>query len=152
MPGRRSSLLPWIVAFKAVKTIALTALGLTLLFGIHRDAVEMVMRIAQAVHLPVTSRLFDLLFTFAVNTSPQKELTLAITALGYAVVIAVEGIGLHLRRPWARWFTMGVTASLIPLEVYEILQKQEPIRVLILVLNIAVVGYLWRRKEAFEGE
>ena len=149
MPDR-GSLLPWIVAFKAVKTVALTALGLTLLFGIHRDPVEMVMRIAQAVHLPVTSRLFDLLSAFAVNATPQKELTLAITALGYAVVIAVEGIGLHLRRAWARWFTIGVTGSLIPIEVYEILQKQEPIRVMILVLNIAVLVYLWRRKEAFE--
>jgi uncharacterized membrane protein (DUF2068 family) len=149
MPDR-GSLLPWIVAFKAVKTVALTALGLTLLFGIHRDPVEMVMRIAQAVHLPVTSRLFDLLSAFAVNATPQKELTLAITALGYAVVIAVEGVGLHLRRAWARWFTIGVTGSLIPLEVYEILQKQEPIREVILVLNIAVLVYLWRRKEAFE--
>jgi uncharacterized membrane protein (DUF2068 family) len=150
MPDDRSALLPWIVAFKAVKTIALTALGLTLLFGIHRDPVEVVMRIAQAVHLPVTSRLFDLLFTFAVNATPQKELTLAITALGYAVVIAVEGMGLHLRRAWARWFTIGVTSSLVPIEVYEILQRQEPIRVAILVLNVAVVAYLWRRKEAFE--
>ena len=149
MPDR-GSLLPWIVAFKAVKTVALTALGLTLLFGIHRDPVEMVMRIAQVVHLPVTSRLFDLLSAFAVNATPQKELTLAITALGYAVVIAVEGVGLHLRRAWARWFTIGVTGSLIPLEVYEILQKQEPIREVILVLNIAVLVYLWRRKEAFE--
>jgi len=150
MPNRGSFLLPWIVAFKAIKTLALTTLGLTLLFGIHRDPVEMAMRIAQAVHLPVTSRLFDLLFTFAVNATPQKELTLAITALGYAVVIAVEGVGLHLRRAWARWFTIGVTGSLIPLEMYEILQKQEPIRVVILVLNIAVLVYLWRRKEAFE--
>jgi uncharacterized membrane protein (DUF2068 family) len=150
MPGRRSSLLPWIVGFKAVKAIALMALGLTLLFGSHRDPVEMVMRIAQAVHLPVTSRLFDLLLTFAVEATPQKELTLAISALGYAVVIAAEGVGLHLRRAWARWFTIGVTGSLIPLEVYEILQKQEPIRAVILVLNIAVVAYLWRRKEAFE--
>jgi uncharacterized membrane protein (DUF2068 family) len=150
MPDRRSSLLPWIVAFKAVKALALTALGLTLLFGIHRDPVEVAMRIAQGVHLPVTSRLFDLLFAFAVNATPQKELTLAITALGYAVVITVEGVGLHLRRGWARWFTIGVTGSLIPLEVYEILQRQEPIRVAILVLNIAVVAYLWRRKEVFE--
>ena len=150
MPESRSSLLPWIVAFKAVKTIALTALGLTLLFGVHRDPVEVVMRIAQAVHLPVTSRLFDLLVTFAINATRRKELTLAITALGYAVVIAVEGVGLHLRRAWARWFTIGVTGSLIPLEVYEILQRQEPMRVAILVLNVAVVAYLWRRREAFE--
>jgi uncharacterized membrane protein (DUF2068 family) len=150
MPEGRSSLLPWIVAFKAVKAVALTALGLTLLFGVHRDPVEVVMRIAQAVHLPVTSRLFDLLVTFAINATRRKELTLAITALGYAVVIAVEGVGLHLRRAWARWFTIGVTGSLIPLEVYEILQRQEPMRVAILVLNVAVVAYLWRRKEAFE--
>lgn len=150
MADRRLSLLPWIVAFKAVKTIVLTALGATLLFSIHRDPVDAVMQIAQAVHLPLTSHVFDLVLNLAVQTTPTRELSLAITALGYAVVMGVEGIGLHLRRSWARWFTIGATGSLIPIEVYEIVRKLEPIRVVILLLNIAVVAYLWSRKEAFE--
>jgi uncharacterized membrane protein (DUF2068 family) len=122
----------------------------TLLFGIHSNPVDMVMRIAQAVHLPLTSHLLNLLLNLAVQATPKTELSLAITAFGYAVVIGTEGIGLYLRRSWARWFTIGATSSLIPIEMYEIVRKLAPIRVVILLLNIAVVAYLWRRKEAFE--
>jgi len=48
---RRSSLLPWIVAFKAVKAILLVGLGSALLLAIHRDPVGLVVQLAQAVHL-----------------------------------------------------------------------------------------------------
>jgi len=42
------------------------------------------------------------------------------------------------------------TGSLIPLEVYEIVREAHPLRVVILVLNIAVVVYLLRRRDVFE--
>ena len=57
---------------------------------------------------------------------------------------------MYLRCHWARWFTIGATSSLIPIEVYEVIHEPRPLRLSVLVLNIAVVGYLWRRKEVFE--
>ena len=56
MTSRTTSLLPWIVAFKAIKAALLTAFGVTVLFVIHRDPVDVVLQLAQAVHLPLTSR------------------------------------------------------------------------------------------------
>jgi len=147
---RGSSLLPWIIAFKAVKAALLTTLGIALLFAIHRDPVDVVVAIAQAVHLPLASRLLDRAFTLAVYATPAKEVGLAVTAFGYAILMGAEGIGLYLRRPWARWFTIGATSSLIPIEVYEIVREPRPLRVVILLLNLAVVWYLWQRKEVFE--
>jgi uncharacterized membrane protein (DUF2068 family) len=64
--------------------------------------------------------------------------------------MGTEGVGLYLRRGWARWFTIGATSSLIPIEVFEIVREPRPLRVAILVLNVAVVVYLWKRKEVFE--
>ena len=145
-----SSLLPWIVAFKAVKTTLLTSLGVTLLFAIHRDPIDLVNQIALAVHLPLTSRVFDQALNLALRVTPKNELVLAIAAFGYAALMATEGVGLYLRRPWARWFTIGATASLVPVEIYEIVREPHVLRVLILVLNLAVVAYLWKRKEVFE--
>jgi uncharacterized membrane protein (DUF2068 family) len=150
MTGRSASLLPWIVAFKALKSVLLTALGVTVLSTIHRDPVDLVVRIAQAVHLPVTSRLFDRAVTLASRATHRKEVAVAATAFGYAVVMGIEGVGLYLRRSWARWFTIGATGSLIPLEVYEIIREPRPLRMLVLLLNAGVVVYLWRRKEVFE--
>lgn len=150
MRGRSPSLLPWIVAFKGVKAILLTALGVTALLAIHRDPLDLVVQLALAVHLPVTSRLFDRAVTLALRATPKNEVAVAATAFGYAFVLGMEGLGLYLRRSWARWFTIGATSSLIPLEVYEIVREPRLVRVLVLLLNTGVVVYLWRRKEVFE--
>jgi uncharacterized membrane protein (DUF2068 family) len=147
--ARTSSVLPWIVAFKAIKAALLTALGVALLFAVHRDPVDLVLELAQAVHLPLTSRLFDRLLSLATRTTPTQEVAVALTTFGYAILIGTEGVGLYLRRPWARWFTIAATSSLMPIEVYEIVREPRALRVLILVLNVAVVVYLWRRREIF---
>ena len=150
MSGRTGSLLPWIVAFKAFKFVLLTALGVAVLSATHRDPVDLVVQIARAVHLPVTSRLFDRAVTLALRLTPKNEVAIAATAFGYACVMGIEGIGLYFRRRWARWFTIGATSSFIPFEAYEIIREPRLLRVLVLLLNAGVVLYLWRRKEVFE--
>jgi uncharacterized membrane protein (DUF2068 family) len=142
--------LAWIVAFKAVKSSLLTVLGVALLFSLHRDPVYLVWRAAEAVHLPLTSQIFDRVLDVAFKATPGKELGAAIAAFGYAVLMGAEGVGLYLRRSWARWFTIAATGSFIPVELYEIVREVRPLRVAILILNVAVVMYLWKRKEVFE--
>src|SRR5215470_13648020 len=136
-----------IIAFKAVKATLLSALGIGLLVSRHRDPVATVWSIAQAVHLPATSRAFARLTDLAFQITPGRTLSLAITAFGYAALMGSEGVALYLRRPWARWFTIIATSSLVPVELYEIFREVHPIRVVILVVNVGVVIYLWRRKE-----
>jgi uncharacterized membrane protein (DUF2068 family) len=144
------SALPLIIGFKAFKATTLTVVGVALLVTRHRDPVDLVLRLALAVHLPLTSALLDKALTFALGLSVGRQIALGVTALGYAVLMGSEGIALYLRRPWARWFTIGATSSLIPIELYEIVREPRPLRILILFLNLAVVVYLYRRKELFE--
>jgi uncharacterized membrane protein (DUF2068 family) len=118
--AQRSSLLPWVVAFKAFKTIVLTILGASLLVTRHDDPVDILARIALAVHLPFTSELLNRAMTAAARLTVAKQTALAITAFGYALLMGTEGIGLYLLKPWARWFTIIATSSLLPLEVYEL--------------------------------
>jgi len=143
-------LLPWIVAFKAFKALALIALGVALLAAHRTDPVDVLTRAALAVHLPITSSVFERAFRFAVNLTVRKEAALAATAFGYAALMGTEGVGLWLRKPWARWLTVIATSSLIPIEIYEILRELHLVRVLILIANVAVVVYLARRRELFE--
>jgi uncharacterized membrane protein (DUF2068 family) len=147
----RRNLLLWIVAFKAFKAVTLTVLGVVLLVARHRDPVDVLIRVALAVHLPLSSRIFDRTLRFALNLTVTKETALAITAFGYAALMSVEGVGLYLRKPWARWFTVGATSSLIPIEIYEIVREVHLVRVLILIANAGMVIYLVRRRELFEG-
>ena len=50
---------------------------------------------------------------------------LRFVTLTYAAVFAVEGVGLWMRRRWAEWLTTIITASLIPLEVWELIQQPQ---------------------------
>src|SRR5690348_2681055 len=117
MTARSSRVLPWLVAFKAFKAATLTALGAALLATRHGDPVDLLVRLALGVHLPITSVLFDRAVTLAAGLTIEQQTALAVTAFAYAALMATEGVGLYLRRAWARWFTIIATSSLIPLEV-----------------------------------
>ena len=151
-PVRRpTSLLAWIIAFKALKAITLLALGIALLATRHDDPVDLLMRGALAIHLSLTSTLFARALRFALNLSVGKQIALATTAFGYAVLMGSEGLALYLRKPWARWFTIGATSSLLPIELYEIVREVHPVRVIVLLANVAIVVYLFKRKELFQA-
>ena len=146
----RDTLLKWIIAFKALKTALLASLGVTLLVTRHRDPSDLLMRVAMTLHLPVTSHLVQRALAVAANLTVHRREALAATAFGYAMLLGTEGVGLHYRKPWARWLTIVATASLIPLEIYECIRELHLGRVLVLIVNILIVIYLARRKEIFE--
>jgi uncharacterized membrane protein (DUF2068 family) len=70
--------------------------------------------------------------------------TLAGGTLLYALLFAVEGMGLLWKRRWAEWLTVVATASFIPLEVWEVSHRPGVIKVLVLLVNVAVVWFLVR--------
>jgi uncharacterized membrane protein (DUF2068 family) len=73
----------------------------------------------------------------------------AVVALVYAIVEGVEAVGLWYGRRWAEYLTLIVTASLLPLEVYELAHHTTVFKVLAFVLNVAVVVYLLLAKRLF---
>jgi len=151
MSRHRPNLLAWIIAFKAFKAPTLVALGLALLLTRRADPVDLFVRLALAVHLPLTSRVLNRLLALVANLTVTRETTLAITAFAYAALMGAEGLALYLRKPWARWFTIIATSSLIPIAVYEIARKPHVTRVLVLVVNVAIVIYLWIRRDLLEA-
>lgn len=112
--SRQQGMLAWIIAFKAFKAVTLTVLGIVLLTTRHSDPVDLFVRLALAVHIPLTSRLLDRVLEFLANLTVTRQTALAVTAFGYALLMGTEGIALYLRKPWARWFTIIATSSLIP--------------------------------------
>jgi uncharacterized membrane protein (DUF2068 family) len=87
----------------------------------------------------------DELFTLR---SSRLHLFAAI-AIVYACVEAVEAVGLWWGRRWAEYLTLIVTASLLPVEVYELTNHVSPFKVVAFVLNVAVVAYLLYAKRLF---
>ena len=69
--------------------------------------------------------------------------------LAYAAIEGVEAVGLWYQRRWAEYLTFIVTASLLPLEVYELANRLSPLKILAFVVNVAVVAYLLYAKRLF---
>ena len=151
MTARKPRVLSWIIAFKVFKAVTLTTLGIALLTTRHSDPVDLLVRFALAIHLPLTSRLVGRLLTFLANLTVSKQTVLAITAFAYAALMSIEAVALYFRHPWARWFTIIATSCLVPIEVYELLREPHPTRLGVLVANVAIVIYIWRRKEVFDA-
>jgi len=67
----------------------------------------------------------------------------------YAVLEAVEMVGLWLARRWAEYLTFVATTLLLPLEVYELTRSVSALKALTLVINLAIVVYLLFAKRLF---
>jgi uncharacterized membrane protein (DUF2068 family) len=70
-------------------------------------------------------------------------------AIVYALVEGLEAIGLWYGKRWAEYLTLIVTASLLPVEVYELSEHATPFKVLAFLINLAVVAYLLYAKRLF---
>ncbi len=85
----------------------------------------------------------------AFTTSSSNLDLLGAVLLVYAAIEGIEMVGLWQQRRWAEYLTFLVTTSLLPLEVYEIVEGATPFKVLALIINIAVVAYLLHAKRLF---
>jgi len=91
------------------------------------------------------SRIMSHAIQRATNLSPSKIREFGVVSFVYAGLFLTEGIGLWLTKRWAEWFTVVITSSLVPLEIYEVFHRPTPIKVLVLIINVAVVAYLLYR-------
>lgn len=77
--------------------------------------------------------------------TPRKMSFLSAGTFFYSALFLTEGVGLSLKKRWAEFFTVIVTASFLPLEIYEIVKEFKPIRLALVIVNAAIVVYLiWR--------
>src|SRR5207253_9918040 len=74
---------------------------------------------------------------------------LAATAAVYCIVEAVEAVGLWRERRWAEYLTAVATAGFLPFEIDELTKRVTALRVGALVVNVAILVWLVRRKHLF---
>jgi uncharacterized membrane protein (DUF2068 family) len=134
-----------IAVFKLLKASLLIVVGAGILRLIHNDlATELDHWIAR-LGLDPGNRYVDHLLSKADSISPHQVRDLGLGSLVYAALFMTEGIGLWLLQRWAEWFTVVITASLLPIEVYEIHRHPTAVKILVLIVNVAVVVYLLYR-------
>jgi uncharacterized membrane protein (DUF2068 family) len=143
-PGRRSPL-RLIGAFKLTKGLLLAAVALGALHYVHNDIGEAAFSLARRLHLDPEGRLAEPALRRLAGVDPRALMHFSLGALVYSALLLTEGLGLLLAQRWAEYLTIVATASLVPLEVYELARHPNPTRLTVLIVNLAIVTYLIAR-------
>ena len=120
----------------------MVAAGIGALRLLHRDVADVVERWIDVLRVDPDNRFIHsvLVKVLTVNDRSLKEISAGTFA--YAALFLTEGTGLLLRKRWAQYFTIIVTGSFLPLEVYELMLHASVAKLLVILLNVAIIGYL----------
>jgi uncharacterized membrane protein (DUF2068 family) len=147
-----STVIRTVAVFKLFKAAILIATGIGILKLMHKDVAATLQHWIAMFHLDPGGHLVSRAIEKATSLPHQKIRDLGIVSFIYAGLFVTEGVGLWMLKRWAEWFTVIITSSLVPFEAYEIVQRPTAVRILVLLINIAVVVYLlWRIAKEPQG-
>ena len=131
-----------IAAFKLLKGLALLALGIGALKLLHKDLAAVVEHWINIFQVDPHSRYIQLLLGKLSIVDDRRLKEFSVGTFIYSAVFLTEGVGLALGKRWAEYLTIITTASLLPLEVYELAKHTSIGKGIALAINLAVVVYL----------
>ncbi len=131
-----------IAAFKLGQALLFAALGVGVLKLLHRDVGDVLEKLANHMRFNPESRFVNFLLEQASLLNDRLLMRIGEAVFIYAALDLVEGIGLYLEKTWAEYLTLAITASFLPLEVFEIFRRLTIIRVSLLTVNVLVFLYL----------
>ncbi len=135
--------------FKLGKALFFLGIGAGALHFIHKDLGDTILRIAGKLGRDPESRLVELMMAQVDLIDHHRLRQISMFSMGYAGLALTEGVGLMLQQVWAEFLTIGLTASFLPWELYELARHTSWFRAGLLGINLVVLGYLlWllRRK------
>ena len=145
MKSSGSTVIRLIALFKLLKAITLIAIGVGALKLLHRDMGSTLDHWIAMSGLDPGNRWVERGIEKVANLTPAKVKGLGIVSFIYAGLFLTEGVGLWLMKRWAEWFTIIITSSLVPAEIYELYRHPTASKILVLIINIVVVIYLLYR-------
>jgi len=131
-----------IAYFKFFKGVLLVASGIGLFKLLHKDVAEVVNHWSSTLHFdPDNSHIHDVLLrAYVVNQRQLK--VLGVGSFVYAAIFLTEGSALLMQKRWAKYFTAIITASFIPLELWELVEHFSTIRTVVIMVNVIILWYL----------
>jgi uncharacterized membrane protein (DUF2068 family) len=131
-----------IAALKFVNGIGLLALGLGALHYVHGDIGKDFAHWMELLRADPHNRYLLWLLQKLSNVDEHRLRQLSVGTFFYSALFLLEGTGLAMARRWAEYLTIVTTASLMPVELYELYLRLTWPRGVVLVVNIVVVAYL----------
>jgi uncharacterized membrane protein (DUF2068 family) len=133
-----------IAAYKLAKALLVFVLATVVLRLDPAAAAARVVRLAARLRLDPESHLLHGGLARLSGVQPRQLEAVGAGLILYGLLFVLEGVGLFLGKRWAEYLVLLTTGFLIPFEAFEVAKKASPIRVSVLLANVAVVVYLVR--------
>jgi len=141
-PPRRSRVLTLIALFKLAKSIACIVLAAMAFHLLQPDVAAHVGRWLESLTWATRHGLVMRAIEWFVDLGPRQFRVFGTAALAYAVLYAVQGVGLWFGRRWAEYLVVVETGLLLPIEVWELQHRFSVFKLGVLLTNIVIVAYL----------
>lgn len=142
-----------IIVFKWLKGLAFVIFGIAALKLSRAHVMPSAVEIANFLSVSKENELVHRVADVIANVTPKQATAAGLASLFIALIFFVEGVLLAFRIWWSTYFTIALTAMGIPLEIYEIAHRPESIRRwALLVVNLAILAFLWYRRNEFRKE
>jgi len=125
-----------VAVVEGAKSVLVVAAGFGLLSLLHRDMAAFALRLIELLHLNPGHK-YPRIFIEA-----ARNLTDAHLALADALVRGILAFGLWRERIWAEWLGVVAGAIYMPWEVYMLTRGLTSFRLVVFVINAALVIYL----------
>jgi uncharacterized membrane protein (DUF2068 family) len=134
-----------IIAYKTVKASVQLGFATVLLCLWPFALTEHVESVAQMLHAHATQMWARHLSELLLRHATQRALAFVLLALAVdGAFTAVEAFALRRGYRWAAWLVVLATSLLLPFELFELLKEPHLSRLAVLLINLAMAGYLAR--------
>ena len=143
-----------IAGYEAAKGAIVLLAGLGLLGLIHRDVQEAGEELVRHLHLSPSAHYPRIFLALTARVTDGWLWALALGSMLYSGLRFAEAYGLWRGKAWAEWLAAISGAIYVPFEAVELIRKVTGLRIVSLVVNLLVVGYmLWllRRRPHVEA-
>ncbi len=128
--------------WKLLEAALFIVLGIGALKLLHKDLVDVVTRFVIDLGRDPEGHFVNLLLEKVAQIDPHRLKQISLAIFAGAALHLLEGIGLVMRKIWAEYVTLVLTASFLPWEIFEILRHVTWLKIVLTILNFAVVVYL----------
>jgi len=118
------------------------AVGVGALYFSNHDVEHALARSVARLHLHPSNTYVVRVTAWLTSANPRTLRAIGFGTFAYAAIFVTEGVGLLLRKRWAEYFAVIVTASFLPLEAWELVDEVRLTRMAIVAVNLAIVLYL----------
>jgi uncharacterized membrane protein (DUF2068 family) len=129
-------------AFKLLQAVMFVLLGIGALRLIHSDLVSIAEHFIYAMRFNPEGRFVNLVLDRIALIDPHRLRQISAAIFAIAALDTIEGLGLVMEKTWAEYVTLILTASFLPLELFEMVRRLTWIRAGLTAINIAVLLYL----------